>query len=269
MGVITTGPTQAVCRLVIIISCVAFYCLDNSVVAQEISPSARTTYQQALNTNNSEAKIRLLQRAVNLSPQFVDARLELAKNLIDLGQSRRAISHLDSALDYDRRNAYVWFQKGRAHANLSENGAALKCFERAINLINEVPEFHLYLGQVNYQDKSYDEAMASFERTLSIAITNQNQSQQAEAWYWKGRVHQTENDTTDALDSFKRALQLKPKHTEARSSLSKLEEQISLATSYRQAQKAINRKNWQQAKEIFQSILKTDSTFKDVSEKLT
>ncbi|MFQ5640955.1 MAG: protein kinase, partial [bacterium] len=213
-------------------------------------------------------KIRLLKLALKDSPGFLNARLELAKTHIRMEQYRSAIVQLDSALNDDFRNAYVWNQKGHAHAKLKEYSDALKSINRAIKLIDNVPEFYMYLGQVHCEMKSYHKALKAFERALIFAIAEQDSDREADAWYWQGRVHVAAADTMAAMNAFKRALELKAGHREAKARLTEIERLSELENLYRHAQTGFAQENWQQAKGIYLAIFRKDSTFRDVSQKL-
>ena len=197
---------------------IALLCLfSNLLIAQEISPDAKKYYQQALGESNSDGKVRFLQSALKLSPQFVDARLELGITLIDLQKYQAAIVQLDSALNFERGNAFIWYHKGRAYVKVPDNKVALRCYEKAIQLKGDEPEFHISLGQLHYEMKSYKQALSEVERALNI------ENAQAEVWYWKGRIHEATSDTANALKSYQRALNLKPNYKEANNQLARLE----------------------------------------------
>jgi|GEM_PF-638984 len=205
---------------------VGLFCLTlGSAFAQTINPNAQQLFEQAGATTELNQKIRLLESALQLSPQYIDARVELAKTLIELQQFRRAISQLDTVLSKDLKNAEAWFYKGRAYAGLTEYNTAIRSFKQAISFKKDLPEFYIELGKAQLATQSFDEALQSFQQGLALAISKKDSNTQAEAWYWKGRAHEAKGDTTNAAKSYRQSLLSQPDFKEARISLANLENQ--------------------------------------------
>ena len=248
--------------------CVGLFCLlANNAGAQNISPEARQLFQQA-DTARLNQKIRLLESALRLSPQYLDARLELARTLIQSQQFRRAVFQLDTVLSNDPTNAEAWFYKGRAHTELAEYNTALRSFALAIGFKKDVPIFYIELGKAQLANKSFDAALQSFQQGLTIAISRSESNAQAEAWFWKGRAHEAKGDTANAARSYRQSLRLQPDFKEARTSLTNLEKQAQLAAWYQAAEEAFRRADWTTAAQNCQTILAIAPDFKDASQKL-
>ena len=238
-----------------------FYLTLSGALAQNVNPEAQRLFQQADTSVDLNQKIRLLESALRLAPQYAEARLELAQTLIQAQQFRRAIFQLDTVLSTNIKNAEAWFYKGRAHTEIGENNTARKSFERALVL-------YLELGKAQLANQSFDAALQSFERGIEIAISTKDNAKQAEAWFGKGRAHEAKGDTTDAARSYRQTLRLQPDFKEARTFLTNLENQARIAALYQAAEAAFRRRDWTTAARNFRQILVVDSNFKDVSQKL-
>lgn len=199
-----------------------FFCLTlSSALAQNINPEAQRLFRQADTSADPNQKIRLLESAVRLSPQYIEARLELAKTLIQSQQFRRAIFQLDTVLSTNSKNAEAWFYKAHAHAELGENNTARKSFAQALVI-------YLELGKSQFASKSFDAALQSFQQGITSAISTQDNPRQAEAWFGKGRAHEAQGDTANAARSYRQCLSVQPDFKAARSALSNLENQTKL-----------------------------------------
>jgi tetratricopeptide (TPR) repeat protein len=249
--------------------CLGLFCLTlSNAWAQNITPNAQQLFQQAASTTDLNQKVSLLESALRLSPQFVDARLELAKALIELQQFRRAISQLDTVLSKDLKNAEGWFYKGRAYARLTEYNTAIRSFKQAISFKNDFLEFYIELGKAQFTTQSFDEALQSFQQGLTLAISKKDSNTQAEAWFWKGRAHEANGDTTNAARSYRQTLRLQPDFKEARAYLTNIENQAKLEALYQAAETAFRSLDWSGAARNYQQILAIDANFKDASQKL-
>jgi len=108
--------------------------------AQSVSEDARKYYDQAMVSKSPAHKERFLKKALVRSPHFVDARLELAITHYEAKEYRKAKAQFDTTLNYNARNAFVWYHKGLTHRELGESESALKSIKRAVSLRERWPQ---------------------------------------------------------------------------------------------------------------------------------
>jgi len=78
------------------------------------------------------------------------------------------------------------------------------------------PHSHLEAGKFYFLNGRFDEAI----KELSLAI--REDSRDAEAYYNLGLVYKMKNMSTEAKDSFNKALEINPKHKSCEEHLAKL-----------------------------------------------
>lgn len=161
-----------------------FFCLifsgmlGGQILAQEISPAAKEFYQNALRAADTEQKIRWLENAVQQSPQFLEARLELGKTLFQLGRHDQARAQLESALDIDAQNAEVWYWKGRSYHALGDTATAARSYRRALKRNPNLSAAKIYLTEIANQPQ--------FEALYQTA----EQARQARDWRRAAETYQ-------------------------------------------------------------------------------
>jgi tetratricopeptide (TPR) repeat protein len=137
----------------------AFFCfvlfgvLCGQLFAQEISPSAKRFYQDTVRAAEVEQKIRFLESALQASPQYLEARLELGKTLIQIGRYDEARVQLEWALDIDAQNAEIWYWKGRAYHALGDTATAARSYQRALKRNPRLAEAKIYLTKIENQPR--------------------------------------------------------------------------------------------------------------------
>ncbi len=244
-------------------------CLPCSTAfGQSVSPQAEQLFFRANAANDLLQKISLLENAVRVAPDYVAARVELSRVLIARKQYRRGLLQLDTALNYQRNHPTIWLNKGVAHLKLGEYPAALQSFERAQKYGGESAELYLYRGEAYFASEAFTEAFRAFEQALDQANRKSQTESAAEAWAFKGRVWQAQNDTARAIASYKTALALQPELDEARANLARLERPRNLEAWYEAAEAAMARGDWREARNNYQKLINANPGYKDAAVKL-
>lgn len=140
--------------------------------------------------------------------------------------------------------AKQWYQKARAQQRAKHYDKALVCFDRALALAPEEPNWWHWKGITLYELDRYEAALACFNRALEIAPANAGSAmyqaytlfklgryQEAlEAfdlalelkpdaemiWYWKGQTFRKLGRDSEALSCFDRELEITPDSANAR-----------------------------------------------------
>jgi len=128
----------------------------------------------------------VLEKSVNLNPEYIPARLFLGLTLEELGQEQSAVD----------------------------------CYLRAIKLIErsgfkgEQP--HLYLGRLLYRQSKLDESLPYLQKATKA------NSQSCEAWCLLARIHSARGRETEAATALDQCTQADPKYSEAHYLLSRV-----------------------------------------------
>lgn len=104
----------------------------------------------------------------------------------------------------------VWLLKAAANADTGDLRAALKAVEEARALDPQSAAPWLAEAGIRIRGKQFKEAEIAVGRAATLAPTS------AEAWYQKGAVAHVSGNLTATLAAYDQALQLDPKHLEAR-----------------------------------------------------
>lgn len=151
------------------------------------------------------------------------------------GHPEQAVKHFEQALKA-KESATVWYNKGRALAELGKFREALECLDRALELDRNDPEIWINRGAMFAQLERYDEELDAYDHALelnpnyseawynkSIILVSKGRVQEAiecldqllridhadaGAWYQKGALLLDQSNFTEALKCFKKAQDL-------------------------------------------------------------
>ncbi len=137
-----------------------------------------------------------------------------------------------------RECAKIYYQKG---IELSQKGSLIE----AIDALNKSVEL--------------DANNANAREALDIAKKNKSQNDQAaETAYQEGLRYFQNKDWINALNAYKRAIELNPNHISARAKLAEIEPEVSKAEAlYNEAMLCFVKKQWDEALQGFDKVLST------------
>ena len=115
-----------------------------------------------------EEAVGLIEAALRVRPNVVEARSNLAKGLALLGRDEKAVEQFDRALAIRPDDPGTLVDRGRVLARLARHGDALASFQRAIAINPNNFAAHYLLGRVRQALDRHNEALASFDQALAI-----------------------------------------------------------------------------------------------------
>jgi len=127
-----------------------------------------------------------------------------AEILLELGQTERATTCLDRALQRDRNNAAALVLKGNILRDTGNLTGAEDCYRRAHRCDPGWSPPLCQLGVVAYMQARYDDALQFFDRALKIQRNN------PVLWHNKGMVLCQLERHKEAISHFRKALKLDP-----------------------------------------------------------
>ena len=159
--------------------------VDLGQLLANIPEEAREEYEKALEESedgdHSDA-IRRLEKALELAPDFYDARIKLGLEYVELGQYRNAEQAYEQARRTSPNGALaplnlgvLYYQEGEGQRAAEEIPEAAQSYEKARDSLEESVELsplsataQFYLGAALYRLQSYGEAEERLQRALEI-----------------------------------------------------------------------------------------------------
>nr|MDZ7996535.1 tetratricopeptide repeat protein [Aulosira sp. DedVER01a] len=176
--------------------------------ALEIEPDyheARLNQGIALgNLGRNEEALASFDKALEFKPDYQVAWLNRGNALDDLGRYEEAIASFDKALEFKPDYQLAWYNRGIALRNLGRYEEALANYDQALEF---KPDDHLvWLNQGNALDDlgRYEEALTSFDKALEFKPDYQD------AWNNQGIALRNLGRYEEALASYNKALEFKP-----------------------------------------------------------
>ena len=118
------------------------------------------------------AAIDDFQAAIALKPDRFQAYLDLAQEFRSLGRFDESLALIDRAQAQDPGHAMLYRLRGQIEQQRGEDDAALRDFARAIRLSpandRQLADLYLESGRIAQRKKQYPEALAAYDRALSL-----------------------------------------------------------------------------------------------------
>jgi tetratricopeptide (TPR) repeat protein len=187
--------------------------LSAAIAIYPDSVHAHNNLGVALRTRDPERALTHLRRAVELDPEFAEARVNLASVLLDRGQTDEAQRALDAALALEPRDAATHFRVGSAllqHGRLDE---AASHFETTLALDPTHVGARNSLGVVRLRKGDPKAALAFFRDVL------EREPDDADARSNLGTALVRLGRTDEGLRELVRALELEPRQADAHATL--------------------------------------------------
>lgn len=117
---------------------------------------------------DSEERRRQLERALELHPDYTEARLLLGQQLLGSGRAREAIDVLSAAQPEAVFYRDAYFLLGMAYLEAAEAELAAEVFGQLAGM-SEDPVFHNNLGVAHMRAAQLEPAIAAFQRAVELA----------------------------------------------------------------------------------------------------
>jgi protein O-GlcNAc transferase len=163
----------------------------------------------ALQTNQSEHGVRLIERALAINPKYPEALGNLGLGYADMGRHQDALASFDKALALKPHLADLHDNRGTVLRDLRQYEAAVASHDRAIVLRPDDAGAHSNRGNALRDLGRYDDALASYDRALVL------QPDFLEPGCNRASMLQTMQRYEDALAGFDAAIARAPNHADA------------------------------------------------------
>jgi protein O-GlcNAc transferase len=154
--------------------------------------------------------------ALRLKPDHVDARVALSSILLQEGDGYAAVSELQGATRHAPQNAALYMLLGNGQYASRQYPEAIVAFRKTLELNPQSPAAHYGIGLAMLKQQRAPEAAREFEAVLVI------NPQDALANYQLGKIGLKNGDLTKAAARLNEAIRLRPELAEAYDELAKL-----------------------------------------------
>jgi tetratricopeptide (TPR) repeat protein/uncharacterized caspase-like protein len=113
-----------------------------------------------------------LKRAIEIDPEYLEARLSYAAVLLDTGDLDEAIRQLDSVTKRDTKNGMAWYLQSQAYVRKGSYDQAVASGKQAVSYTPANAEAHLWLGEALRKRQQCTEARAEYQTYLSLSNFN-------------------------------------------------------------------------------------------------
>jgi len=189
----------------------------------------------ALQTNNSEAAVELISKALSIQPDYVDALSNLGLALHKERQLEDAISSFDKAIALKPDFAEAYCNKGVVLGELGRADEAKRCFQKAVSLKPDYIQAHFNLGNALKNIRQFEGAITSYNKAIAI------NPRYAEAYVNRGIALQDLERSDEAVTSYRKAMEINPDDAKTHSSLIFIQDLISIID---QTEQQAERQRW-------------------------
>jgi tetratricopeptide (TPR) repeat protein len=160
-------------------------------------------------TGRPEEAIDRLRRALSIGGEHAEAHASLGRAYAQLGQLQQAVDHLRRSTEMNPRNAEVFNDLGTAQRWLERPRDAVASYEAALKLDPDSAEFWSNLAAAHNEAKSPDKGLLAVEAALKL------DDKLASAWCSKADLLLTHSRYLEAIDCYRKCLELEPDHVTA------------------------------------------------------
>jgi protein O-mannosyl-transferase len=154
-----------------------------------------------------------IQKALQMSPDFEDANINMAAVLLKRKEYDKAITHLHKALKADPDNFQANNNLALVLIELKRYPQAIQYLQKAMKYTQDNADVYYNFGIVLGAEKKYDEAVSAYQQAIGL---DQNHYQ---AMNELGAIKYKQGFLDEAVNYFRRSIQQNPNYVEAYSNL--------------------------------------------------
>jgi tetratricopeptide (TPR) repeat protein len=179
--------------------------LVNSKIPPEAQKEFDTGRTMLVEEKKVEGGIAHLEKAVSLSPEFLDAHLLLGTAYMDTKQWEKAERELRKTLEIDSKATAAHFALGEVYRQQQKYAEAEKALQDGLKLDPKSHQGHFALGQVYFAKGDIAKAGPEVGQALQL------KPDYAEAYLLAGNLFLRARNAANALQMFEEYLRLEPK----------------------------------------------------------
>ncbi|WFD42785.1 glucose repression mediator protein [Malassezia psittaci] len=174
---------------------------------QEEYQHAKEAYERVLAENPNHAKV--LQQLGGLYMQEASG----------FANYETAIDLLSQSLDSDPNDQKAWYLLGRAYMNAEEYNKAYEAYQQTVYRDGKNPVLWCSIGILYFQISQFHDALGAYSRSIRL------NPYIPEIWFNLGVLYEScNNQITDAIDAYRRVLELEPDNSLVQQRLQQLQD---------------------------------------------
>lgn len=192
----------------------------------EAIEALKSLLQQKLENGEDEEALTILNRLVSAQPQVTDWKFLLARLLSEMGQTDNARTVFEEILQSNPLSFEALFENALLMDRCGEGEAVIKRLEEALsialdeNKVKEARDVRLIMAQIQFLQKSVDEALKSYQELAKEDPTD------FRPYFCQGMIYSLLDRNAEAKEQFAKYRELSPKRFEVegymRTSLSRM-----------------------------------------------
>ncbi|HID94355.1 MAG TPA: tetratricopeptide repeat protein [bacterium (Candidatus Stahlbacteria)] len=192
------------------------------VQASVLEPDTTTTYISLAwvyrNLNQRDSVIASYKKIIELAPQNINARVDLARYYMDEQNYRAAIPVLQKIVELDSTNSDAFYLLGVCYSFEAKDttedvkneyyAKALAYFDKATTIDPQNEDAYFNWGTLLYKQRRYEEAIEPFKKAVEIVPDDK------EAIIFLGAAYLMSKHYKEAVEAYTRAIELDPNDPE-------------------------------------------------------
>jgi len=190
-------------------------------------------------------------KILDIDPSHFEAQLGIAQILKEEGEADEAVAEYEKAMALKKEDpraykdlAEIYWSEGKKYRVEKKYPEALDQFKKLLDIDPGHFEAQLSIAQILREQGKTDEAVREYEKAIKLKKDDPRASKDLAGIYWnEGKKFWTEKKYSEALDQFKKLLDIDPGHFEAQLRMAQiLREQGKTDQAVREYEKAIRLK---------------------------
>lgn len=155
-------------------------------------------------TKAKKDELALLDVKIRKEPKNPDLYYARSKVLLDKGKLKESLMDIQTAIDFDKKNVKYYVRKADILFASGETTLSFSALQEALKYDNKSTEAYLKSAELALLLKDYDKTMFNVNEVLKLDKINPT------AYYLRGWALKEKGDTIHAVQSYKKAIELKP-----------------------------------------------------------
>lgn len=192
--------------------------------ALELNPGFVEAYANMATALRTQGELQQAEQACRqalaLRPDYVKAHINLGDTLAALHRYQEAVHSYQQALTLRPNDAEIYLNLGNAQQALELWDSAIVSYRAALHLAPHLTVAHANLAAAMQASGDYDNAAATYRQAI---VGGADQPANAPLYHGLGRMLQSQNQPTEAIEAYQQALQADPDFIPALTSLGLLQ----------------------------------------------
>jgi tetratricopeptide (TPR) repeat protein len=168
-----------------------------------------------LEMGDTAKAVSSFQTSVDVDPDYYDSYINLGL-IYAKRKNKKAVFYYETCLRLKPGNIEVLYDLGKYYQDINSFDKASEYYNLILETIPDHKNANYNLGYINFMNGDFEKAIIFFSKAISKLPTY------SDAYFARGQCYKMLKKTTEAMNDFKKTLELDPKNSLARKEMSKL-----------------------------------------------